>query len=212
MSKATDKKVSINAVEKLVCKHPEFTIDIPHGEDTISITVYPYINLKERLEFVHAIADNVANAMTDTGEPISVYAAKDFFIRIHTLRYFTNMRLPEDTDKQYEFAYYTGIYETIINHVSFCKKIYAELLDSIDKQIEYEIMKTRSRFELETEDFLEHIKFEAEKLMETFETITASFKGVNQEEVSRALKNIADMPKLDGESLVKAVAEVNTKK
>ncbi len=207
MSKATDKKVSINAVEKLISKKQEFILNISQGEDIVPITVYPYLNLKERLEFVQAIADNVANAITDTGEPISVYAAEDFFIRIHTLRYFTNIRIPEDTDKQYEFAYYTPIYNLVINHVNFCREMYDELLTNIGKQIEYEIMKARSRFELETEDFIEHIKLEVEKLLETFETISKSFNGINQEDVSKALKKIADMPKLDGDTLVKAVSD-----
>lgn len=205
--KESIKRLSVRSVEKLIKPYEIYELGFVNGEEEITVSFTPRITLQDRVVFAEAVAVAITNVGTSTGETTVSYAVKDFMIRKCTFEYYTNIRMPESTDKLYDLCYNTGIYEKIINDSRFDLLNYKTLLDEVELQIQYEILKLQNKFAAETEDFIYYIKAEATKLFDIFETMSESFKNIDPKDIEKILPKLAELKELNEKKLVEAFVD-----
>lgn len=196
------KEVSINKTDKLVSIPSTFPLDINTGDEIITIEVKPRLTLINNASFVKSIALGIINE--DDCEVR--YGFKEFTIRINTLEFYTNLRIPEDLDKQYDLAFNTDILDRILTEESFKLDEYNNLLRLADKQIEFEIQKMLSEFKAGTQAYIDKITAEAEQIISMFQSFGKVFENITPEQVAEILPNLAKFG--NEKDLVKAFIDI----
>ena len=118
-AKAKTKKITTAAIMKAIAyEDKQIVITCGTGEDTIEIPVKARLSLPERIAMVDDIVDMVFIA--DENGEVSYYPAlKKFAIEYAIVNYFTDVALPADSDKAWEF----------LEKTSFANKIACALRD-----------------------------------------------------------------------------------
>jgi hypothetical protein len=111
MSKKSEKRISVNQLEKIVGENFKEIMEVQWGD--IEISIRRSIPLSEVLAFCKEIVDN---CFTDDGEFIP--EVMDFVIKHGVLTRYANFRLPENLEKQYWLIYNTEAYEVVIAHIN----------------------------------------------------------------------------------------------
>lgn len=94
------------------------------------------IEYKEVLTMVEmkAFVDGVVDASFDNdGDYMPEFT--DWLIRTNMIQLYTNVRMPQNIEKQYDILYRTDLYEQIAGLVD--QRQYAKIMDAIEKKLEY---------------------------------------------------------------------------
>lgn len=94
------------------------------------------IEYKEVLTMVEmkAFVDGVVDASFDNeGDYIPEFT--DWLIRTNMIQLYTNVRMPQNIEKQYDILYRTDLYEQIAGLVD--QRQYAKIMDAIEQKLEY---------------------------------------------------------------------------
>lgn len=137
------------------------------------------IEYKEVLSMVEmkAFVDGVVEACFD-GEGDYIPEFKDWLIRTNTVQLYTNVRMPQNIEKQYDILYQTDLYEQIVGMVYH--KQYEDIMKAIDDKLAYrrnaDVVAIRmqlagliKQFESMGEDLLQFTPEEVENLAEAVE-------------------------------------------
>lgn len=94
------------------------------------------IEYKEVLTMVEmkAFVDGVVDASFDSeGDYMPEFT--DWLIRTNMIQLYTNVRMPQNIEKQYDILYRTDLYEQIAGLVD--QRQYAKIMDAIEQKLEY---------------------------------------------------------------------------
>lgn len=209
MAKSNKKHVSVNSLDNYISETKTFTVPLPaFGEETpIEITVKPRLTIAESIDFVNNVVSDVVD--DDTGV---TYCIKDFSIRLNTLKFYTNITIPQNLDKQYELAY-SDIVMRITHDDEHRFKLdeYENLVSAVDKQIEFEKEKYLCELRRETEELIEETKIQNEQLVAVFSQFAKSFENIDPDQMAGLVTKLANMEKLDEKSIVDALVEKGDK-
>jgi Mg2+ and Co2+ transporter CorA len=199
-------KKEVTQIEKLIKEATPFTLKYDIGEEPLVVNVKPRLNYKDAIFFVWS----VVNDITDEEHDLVSYVNKDFSIDMLTLQLYTDIKLPENLETQYELLS-TGIISDITCHECFDHKQYLNLLNAIDRQIDFEAKKIQSELKQSAQQYLDQIQSEAETLLNSFEVFAKLFENVKTDDITRLIPKLASMDKLDEKSVVDAVMENQNK-
>lgn len=183
MEKKSTKEVSVNKTDKYVPIVTPATIKLGSGEDEFEVVIKQKLSLEESMSFVNS----VVLGMID--DDIVTYSIKEYLIRVNTLEYFTNIRLPLDLDKKYALVFDSDIMYRIKDKID--EESYNDLLFSIEKQLAFEIAKMNNQFKSETQNYIEKITSEAEQIIEMFQSFGKVFENITPEQLNTILPNLA---------------------
>ena len=140
-------------------------------KSNITIKVKPFIPFDDVEVFVNYVVLGVLNSGEVT------HFVKDFLIRLATIRFYTDVDIPDDADKQYCLSCCTDLVEKIREHID--DRQYQSILSSIEQQLQYE-----------TQRRLYDLKEEAEKVFEVLNSFGQIFSGVSPDQLQDTLKKI----------------------
>ena len=126
---AQKNKVSVAAIEKVM--KDQFNNGVK-TVDWCGIT----IEYKELLNMVEmkAFVDGVVDASFDNdGDYMPEFT--DWLIRTNMIQLYTNVRMPQSIEKQYDILYQTDLYEQIAGLVD--QRQYAKIMEAIERKLAY---------------------------------------------------------------------------
>lgn len=206
MAKSNKKHVSVNSLDTYIPEIKSFTVPLPvYGEEPIEITVKPRLTISESIDFVNSVVSDVVDDTTGV-----TYCVKDFSIRKNTLAYYTNITVPQNLEKQYNLAY-TDLLDRIFSEGTFDNDTYKTLLESLDKQIEFEAQKYQNELRAETRELIEETRMQGEELIKVFSQFAKSFENIDPDQMAGLVNRLANMEKLDEKSIVEALVERDDK-
>lgn len=201
-----EKQISVNKFEKFISPIVPFPIAL----DEETILVKPRLNFTEAIGFINSVVQGCIDEFDDSVS----YAVQDFITRVAFFETYTNVRLPENHEKKYEFVYGVDmgedgdLYERIINSVGFRKDLYDTHLLAIKNQMEFEISKMQNQFKTETQAFVAKIESEAEQIMKIINVFTDVFKDIEPTKMAKILEKIPEMENMTEKNLAEAILEV----
>jgi len=140
MAKKIEKKVSINALEKVAKEQfPESTVSEWFD---IEVVVKRTLPLQEMLQFVKEVVD-VCFLEDGTYVP----EIMEFAIKSGVLTHYANFTLPSNLDKQYWLIYSTGAVDHVIQYINMqqLQEIIASVHRKIEQMCDADIVATRAR-------------------------------------------------------------------
>ena len=182
------KKISVNAFEKAMNDNY-----VPYSEiewNGITITVKRNLSFGEMMEFVESVAQLCFATDTDRYIP----EVKDFAIKTLVLEKYTNIRMPQNIEKRYEFVSFTNVTQTVLSNVD--KIQFNEIVNAIDTKLEY--MSNAN---------IEAVNRQVTALSDTLQNLESQFadlfSGLDSSSITQLVNAITDN-QLDEEKLMKA--------
>ena len=185
-----EKKVPVSKLTGTINKE---TATIPlDGAEGVDIVVQKTISLQEMMQFVVDVVASCVDEAAGTYRP----EVLPFAIKAHVLESYTNLSLPTDAKKQYDLVYNTKVVEQVVEQIDPVQ--YYEILDAVSSRVAYA---TRKMGNLATEKVNELLV-----RMEAFaDNAEQMFAGLDGEDLSALMQNLAKSDGLDEEKLVDAV-------
>lgn len=208
MAKKAESKVSVNKTDKIINEVKQTPVKCGVGDEQIEVLVKPYLTYKDNVNF---ISDVVSGVVFNEQEIVS-YANLEFELRINTIKYFTNVRIPEDYNKQYDLAFSSDIFNMIMAYVLENSKSYWSLRAAVEKQIEFEVNKMQNQFKLGTQQYIETVQAEAQAVIDIVTRLMETFKGIDVDEVAKMIPKFAEATKINEKTLAEAVLDIQQKK
>lgn len=100
--------------------------------DNVNIT-YTTLPLNIMTGFVESVVDSCVDEITGEYTPQSY----DLAIKINTVLYYSDYKLPEGLEQRYEFLLNSDLYNHIIENIN--KTQYREILRAIDRKIKFKL-------------------------------------------------------------------------
>ena len=126
----------------------------------ININVKDKLSIPDVSRFV-AIASDIC--FTNSGDYLpEVY---NYALYVATITVFTDFKLPESVEEQYNLIMYTDITSVILDHVN--SKIYEELVGCVKEKVDYKVKL-----------HISSIQEQSEKLLSSVEEMITKFEGV----------------------------------
>lgn len=182
------KKVSVTAFEKAI--KDNYT---PYSEiewNGITVTVKRNLSFGEMMEFVESVVQLCFANDTDRYIP----EVKDFAIKTLVLEKYTNINMPQNIKKRYEFVSFTDIVQNVLSKVD--KIQFNEIVQAIDTKLEY--MSNAN---------IEAVNRQVTVLYDTLQNLESQFadmfSGLDSGSITQLVNAITDN-QLDEEKLMKA--------
>lgn len=183
-----NKRISIEEFEAAMKDIYMPTVEI--NWNGLPLIIKKNISLEETMNFVEYVTELCFSETTHTYMP----EVRDFAIKMFLIEHYTNIDLPQDIEKKYEFVYSTDIFQTVINNIDPYQ--FNEIIHSIDTKLDY-------MADANIEAFNNQVA-EVAKLIEQFGTLFSdAFDGVDSDTISKLVNSISDVG-FDEEKLVKA--------
>jgi len=157
----------------------------------LKIKIRSTVSLKYMLIFVDYV---VKACFSNSGEYIP--EIMDFAIKSATIKYYTNIELPEDTSKQYKLVYGTDLFEKIFDAEIIDPDQFDTITKSIRNKLNYISNADANRLTYEFENA-------ARGFSELLEQMSGVFAGVDNIDVS-AISSAISSGIIDEEKLVNA--------
>lgn len=195
------KAVSINQTKKFIKYfngNSACEVKIPFGDEEFVVLVKPYLTYSEFEEFVRFVTDACFSFDKIKGA-YSDYEAycKQFAIALYTLKYYTNIRIPEDATSFYPLIEETPIMDQVLSAIN--KRQYHQLKCAIDEKIE--LRKQLVIHDKKYSDLDDKISELKDALLYLGEIMGSP------EDAQRALSAFANMGNITGDSIVQAMHE-----
>lgn len=193
MAKATEKKITVNALERVVKEytqnHLEWAPESTVQWAGLDIVVKRVLGLKDMIRFV----ESVANACFDEdGEYLP--QLKDFAIRSNILDTYANFTLPSNLETQYKFIYSTDAVSVVLSAID--RHQFDEMLRAIDAKIDYITRMNVGAMEKQVDETMSAINTVVQHL-------TDVVGGISSEDMDKVVTALSDA-KLDEDKLVRA--------
>lgn len=187
------KKISVSEFER-ISKEIERTDNVNWcGNELI---IKKFLSLSEAMNFVQ----NVVDSCFDNG----VYRPelKAFAIKLNMINYYSNLSLPSNFERSYEYIYTTDICQTIKLVIS--GRQYDELIRAIDEKISSLVAANTSAIHKQASDIIA-------SLDNISSNIGTLFENLSSEDITAALKAIPNMH-IDEKKLIEAYKDASHKK
>ena len=191
------KMISVGKMDEIMEERfPAVEIIDYYGEELCIQKVIPF---NVFTEIVHGVIDSCFIADTSEYTPESL----DFAKRLCVVSAYTNVRLPKDTEKQYQFLYRTNLWETVLSIID--RGQYTALVEAIDDGVCTRNDTNRKAFEA--------MLWKASMGISEFaDGLSGLLDGINQGDVQNLMRAFG-AGAIDEEKLVHAViAEQNKSK
>ena len=192
-------EVQPKPIEKFLPKKNEYLTELYIYGEKFEANVKRCLGLEESIMFVNDVVDQVVD---QDGVRFSI---KDFAVAFATVRYYTDIDLPEDCDVLYQLFTSTYIADRITSVNFFDNVQYKSLLAAIDKQIEFEMQKHLLDVRKECEKAVEEFKAVTEVLVQS----TKLFEGITPDQMQKFVGAMQDG--FDEKKIVDLVMEQQNK-
>lgn len=156
------------------------------------IKIMRRLSMDEFLQMVSVVSSSVV-----TEEQGYQPELKDFYTRVATLLFYTDIELPESLEDQFHLVFATDIISCITPYIDQAQ--YMMIIDSIDRKVDY--LKT-----INIRKFESSINEVVSGLTNVAETIGNMFDGVSADDINKMVGAITDM-KFDENKLMQAYLE-----
>lgn len=160
---AKTKKVSIKSIEAAVEENTKDTVSVDFNG--LEICVKRSLSFYEMLSLVRDVVSGCFN--DDDGAYIP--EVKSFLIRIYVLMHYTNINIPQNIEKKYEFAYKPGLFEAVIESINRVQ--FVDICNAIDESIGHIVDSNIREMQNQFTSIQNAVKELAEKVMELFNGI-----------------------------------------
>lgn len=110
MAKNTEKRISVNAFERVMADR--FTQTEVIDWNGLKVTIRHYLSLADAIAFVNHVTESAFDK-----DGAYVPETFDFAIRLNILCRYANFALPQSVEKKYDFVYGTDAVGTIMQHI-----------------------------------------------------------------------------------------------
>lgn len=165
--------------------------------DSIEVTIFPLLTLKQTLAFI----DNVVDSCFDSESGAYLPELKELAIGLNILMMYTNCRIPDDIEDRYRILYAMNKCQDIIDIID--KNQFYDIMQAIDEAIEHKKNMLTNAAEEKINSVLAALKTADNELSERFK----NFEDLDMDAV---LKGLLSNGVIDEEKLVNAVK--NTQK
>lgn len=174
MSKA--KVVSISEWRKNAAANSRASVLDWNGSE---LTVKKVLAIDEMAAFAESSADYCFSGIDGAYSP----EFKDFAVRMNTVKFYSNVKIPENVETLYDLLYTTDIVEKIISNVNGDQ--YSALLSAIDKKIEYMADVRRAEEEKRVNDAIA-------ALGTLIDSVNNLFSGIGREDIEKIVSAVGD--------------------
>lgn len=187
------KKISVSEFERISKEIERIETVNWHGNELI---IKKNLSLSEAMSFVQ----NVVDSCFDNG----VYRPelKEFAIKLNMINSYSNLSLPSNFERSYEYIYTTDICQTIKLVIS--GRQYDELIRAIDEKISSLVAANTSAIHKQASDIIV-------SLDNISSNIGTLFENLSSEDITAALKAIPNMH-IDEKKLIEAYKDASHKK
>lgn len=187
------KKISVSEFERISKEIERIETVDWHGNELI---IKKILSLSEAMSFVQ----NVVDSCFDNG----VYRPelKEFAIKLNMINSYSNLSLPSNFERSYEYIYTTDICQTIKLVIS--GRQYDELIRAIDEKISSLVAANTSATHKQASDIIA-------SLDNISSNIGTLFENLSSEDITAALKAIPNMH-IDEKKLIEAYKDASHKK
>ena len=134
-----DKRVSVSALDDTMKEIHSVQVSPKKYEwRGVEISVKPFASVRDMVDIPRYVID-----VLFTDEGTYVPSLKRFAVMSAFVEFFTNITLPQNIDKRFDFLYHTDIYEFVKERVD--KLQCSDILDAIDEAIDYRCESELSR-------------------------------------------------------------------
>lgn len=160
MAKTKETRISVNQFEKFIKTIEDNDIDITLSDD-FSFKVKTKIGIRDMITFVNSVVDNCFD-----GDEYKPYY-KNLIYAKNLISYFTNISIPLDDEKFYDWIQISGICDTVEEHLYNTNSVqFHEINETIDKMIEFRKQKILNKSPMS--DFFSTIEDVVSKFGDTF--------------------------------------------
>lgn len=170
-----EKKISVNELEKAAGNIHDVWHDVEWNG--ISFKVKHSLSLEEMMLFVH-MAVEMCFGDGDEYRP----ELDDFAIRLNVIDRYTNLRLPENTEKKYEILISTDLVDVITQNIN--RDQFDNILESFNKRIRDRVQTRNNTLRERTDELIHSI----ESAVNTFGDI---FRDVDSEKMNAIVSALA---------------------
>lgn len=154
--------ISIGKMDEIIKDYfPEYEVVDWRGEE---LTVRKFLPYSLVVEIVSKVTDACFDEQGEYHPEV-----KEFAIRLCYLEAATNVRIPENVEKQYLFLFGSDLWEAVLSGVNLDQ--YNYVLDAIDEKIEVRNDANRAAFEREVNTVIESLNQIGEQAKTLFENI-----------------------------------------
>lgn len=133
--------------------------------------------------FVESIVDSCVDEVTGEYMPQSY----DLAIKVNTVLYYSNCKLPNSLEEQYEILLESNVYDYIIDNIN--KTQYREILRAIDRKIKFKLDCISYSLTSPAKQIIDKLNNMIEENQKTFEILDKTNVG----ELFKSLKNISNI-------------------
>lgn len=187
------KKISVSEFERISKEIERIETVAWHGNELI---IKKILSLSEAMSFVQ----NVVDSCFDNG----VYRPelKEFAIKLNMINSYSNLSLPSNFERSYEYIYTTDICQTI--KIVILGRQYDDLIKAIDEKISSLVAANTSAIHKQASDIIA-------SLDSISSSIGSLFENLSSEDMTTALKAIPNMH-IDEKKLIEAYKDASHKK
>jgi len=191
------KKVSVSQLKKLITPVEETVVDVCG----LQVKVKPILTFADTIGFT---SEAVRSIIDEVDENVA-YELYDFIIKSLTLKYFTNISLPNDINEQYQLVYETQLFNNVVQAID--DKFYTNLIKAVNNKIQFELQKIQNHIKVKSDLYISQIKDEVQKMLNVYNTIAELYQNTDPDMVNTLIPKLVNLPKLDEKEIVKAVIE-----
>jgi|GEM_PF-3420992 len=191
------KKVSVSQLKKLITPIEETVVDVCG----LQVKVKPILTFADTIGFT---SEAVRSIIDEVDENVA-YELYDFIIKSLTLKYFTNISLPNDINEQYQLVYETQLFNNVVQAID--DKFYTNLIKAVNNKIQFELQKIQNHIKVKSDLYISQIKDEVQKMLNVYNTIAELYQNTDPDMVNTLIPKLVNLPKLDEKEIVKAVIE-----
>lgn len=182
-------KVNITDIDKLIDPNNETELEW-RG---LTISVKPILSFKEMTLFVETTTRSCLS--DETGEYFP--EAQDFVFRCSVIEYYTNISLPEDIHKRYDFVIRTDIIPFIMDIID--KTQLSFIVKAVENKIDYITQSNADVLKRQMDDIVANFSLLQDRLNNLF-------NGFDKEAISKVLEVFADKD-FNENKIVKKISE-----
>lgn len=178
----------------------EVTLDVS-GIGELTVEIRYTLNLHDMLQLVEDVVSSVVDGEANTYIP----EIREFALQAGVIKAYTNIKLPQSADKQYDIISRTDLFKKVVQHIDFNQL--GEIRNAVFDRIEHEVAMMESALAQNVSTLIAEVS----ALIDNFEN---AFGNVDGSDVAGFIKNLAQMDGMTEEALAKAVlnAQRNDKK
>ena len=172
----------------------EVTLDVS-GIGELTVEIRYTLNLHDMLQLVEDVVSSVVDGEANTYIP----EIREFALQAGVIKAYTNIKLPQSADKQYDIISRTDLFKKVVQHIDFNQL--GEVRNAVFDRIEHEVAMIESVLSSKVNEMV--TEFAA--ILSNLDTV---FDGVKNTDVNNFVKQLSQIGSMTEESIAKAVMDI----